>query len=289
MHTILGAFLFLAGLAAAFPDRPSALYSTPNQGGGGGMIFTNGGGGQTFGDGGSGAGVALGGGGGGSVGGGGGAGAGISLDAGCPAGQVMTSGGCVVPQITRNMFLYAAPAVQAPRTIPAQVNAQAKAHLNFVFIKVNGGSSSSKPLVVPPPKQKTLVYVLSKRPAAGQQQVIEVPATPTKPELFFVNYNDGDDTQLPGGVSLQQALAQSVQQGEVVQAGGGGGGASVGSVGSGSVGSVGSVGSIGVVGVGSVGSSGNRGGSVGGGYSLPSGGGSGVSNSYALPSSGSWN
>merc|ERR1712105_577860 len=128
------------------------------------------------------------------------------------------------------------------------------------FVRTQNSVGGSNAVVVPPPKQKTLFYVLNRRPDALNQEVIEVPSAPVKPEVFFVNYDQGDDTQLPGGVSLQQALSQSVQQGQTIH---GSGGSSLGSIGGGSIGG----GSF--IGGGSIG-----GGSIGGG-SFISGGSSG--------------
>lgn len=169
---------------------------------------------------------------GGSVGGGGSGGPDISafsLDAGCGGGQVRNGNGeCVTPQVTRDMFLYAVPAQQA-RTIPARNLPGPKVHLNYVFVRNDNAHSAVRPVVAPAPKQKTIVYVLNKRPGAAQQEVIEVPHTPTKPEVFVVNFDDeSDNRELHGGIDLQTALRQSLQQAQVIQAGGSSGGGSVG-------------------------------------------------------------
>ena len=108
------------------------------------------------------------------------------------------------------------------------MTANPKVHVNYVFVRTQNSAGGSNAVVVPPPKQKTLVYVLNQRAGAQGQQVIEVPSAPVQPEVFFVNYDEGDDTQLPGGVSLQQALSQSAQQGQTIH---GSGGASLGSIG----------------------------------------------------------
>jgi len=168
--------------------------------------------------------------GGGSIGGGSIGGGSIGIGGGSGGGE---------PEITRNIYLYAAPA-QAPAPVgPAPQLPARKVHYNFVFVRTSNLAGGAKPIVAPAPQQKTLVYLLSKRPGPGQQEVIEVPHNPTQPEVFFVNYDDGDNTQLPGGVSLQQALSQSVQQGQVIQGGSGGaggasGGSGVSSIGEGS-------------------------------------------------------
>ena len=122
-------------------------------------------------------------------------------------------------QITKNLFLYSAPA-QAVQSGGTRTVANPKVNVNYVFVRTQNSVGGSNSVVVPPPKQKTLVYVLNQRAGAQSQQVIEVPSAPVKPEVFFVNYDQGDDTQLPGGVSLQQALSQSQQQGQVIGGGG---------------------------------------------------------------------
>jgi len=136
---------------------------------------------------------------------------------GCPSGQARKADGtCAEPMVTRNIYLYAAPPPHKVKVNPAKHMPTPKVHYNFVFVRtpeVNGGMG---PVVAPLPKQKTLVYVLSKRPDAQQQQVIEMPMTPTKPEVIFVNYNDGDNQELPGGIDLQTALSQSQHQGRFV-------------------------------------------------------------------------
>ena len=117
--------------------------------------------------------------------------------------------------------MYSAP-VQAVQSGGTRVTANPKVHVNYVFVRTQNSAGGSNAVVVPPPKQKTLVYVLNQRAGTQGQQVIEVPSAPVQPEVFFVNYDEGDDTQLPGGVSLQQALSQSQQQGQTIGAGGGG-------------------------------------------------------------------
>ncbi|MCL4148519.1 UNVERIFIED_CONTAM: hypothetical protein GTU68_020750, partial [Idotea baltica] len=64
------------------------------------------------------------------------------------------------------------------------------------------------------PQEKTLVLVLSKKGGGGGQQIIEVPAPPgQKPEVFFVDYAEGDNTMLPGGIKLQDALKYAAEAG----------------------------------------------------------------------------
>merc|ERR1719423_348603 len=106
--------------------------------------------------------------GGGSIGGGSIGGGSIGIGGGSGGGE---------PEITRNIYLYAAPA-QAPAPVgPAPQLPARKVHYNFVFVRTSNLAGGAKPIVAPAPQQKTLVYLLSKRPGPGQQEVIEVPHT----------------------------------------------------------------------------------------------------------------
>ena len=125
--------------------------------------------------------------------------------------------------MTRNIYLYQAPE-QKVTYGPAPPLPPRKVHYNYVFVRTAAGSHAVAPIVAPAPQQKTLVYLLSKRPAPGQQEVIEVPHTPTQPEVYFVNYKDGQNAQLPGGIDLNTALSQSIQQGQVIESAGDQGG-----------------------------------------------------------------
>merc|ERR1719244_963879 len=59
------------------------------------------------------------------------------------------------------------------------------------------------------------------------QQVIELPTGPKQqPEVFYVNYDEGANPSLPGGISLQDALNAASQTGQEIDgdANGGSGG-----------------------------------------------------------------
>merc|ERR1712126_410864 len=134
----------------------------------------------------------------------------------CPTGTVRKGNGqCVRPVITRNLYLYKAPDMKLTYK-PATHFPDPKVHYNHVFVRTPDMGVGPRPIVAPAPQQKTLVYLLSKRPGAIDQEVIEVPANPTNPEVYFVKYSDGENTQLPGGVDLQTALSQAAQQGQVI-------------------------------------------------------------------------
>ncbi|CAL4224080.1 unnamed protein product, partial [Meganyctiphanes norvegica] len=122
----------------------------------------------------------------------------------CGNGQVRhVDGSCVTPMVSRNVFVYAAPQQDADYGQAPELPTP-KVEYNLVFVRTPEALDGAEPIVVPPPQQKTLVYVLSKKQTLNGQQLIEVPAGPAQqPEVFYVNYNDGDNPQLPGGVSLQ--------------------------------------------------------------------------------------
>jgi len=143
----------------------------------------------------------------------------ISFGGDCPGGQVLhADGNCVVPEVSQNTYLYKVPA-QTVETLPPTNLPTPKVHLNYVFIRNDQAAAASKPVVIPPPKQKTLIYLLSRTPVPKQADVIEVPSAPVAPEVFFVTYDEGDDTaQLPGGITLREGLEQSIQQPSVIEA-----------------------------------------------------------------------
>ncbi|KAF2358673.1 Vitellinogen open beta-sheet [Trinorchestia longiramus] len=131
----------------------------------------------------------------------------------CPKGLARNAAGrCVKPVLLKNVFLFKAPFVNAPK-VPVPKIPKPKILYNYVYVNSADSVKSPKPIVVPPPQEKTLVYVLNKRPEPIRQEVIEVPPhQDTDPEVFFINYNEGQNQQLPGGVDLQTVLSQQAGQ-----------------------------------------------------------------------------
>lgn len=118
-------------------------------------------------------------------------------------------GKCVEPEISQNLFLFRAPDYKVPWE-KAYYEHKPKINVNLVFIRSPSYKDEKrKPIVVPPPKQQTLVYLLSKKPDGYKQDIIEVPLDQARPEVFFVDYKEGDNPLLPGGIDLQTALSQS--------------------------------------------------------------------------------
>nr|XP_045581431.1 pupal cuticle protein 36a-like [Procambarus clarkii] len=203
------------------------------------------------------------GGGAGSFGGGGGFGSGVGSFGGsqfsghsssvvsCGQGQVRhVDGSCVTPQVTRNLFLYKVPSA-TPIIGPRPNVPPPRVEDNILFIQYPEELLSQEPIVVPPPQQRNVVYVLNKRPH-HDHKVIHAPGPEQPaPEVYFVNYAEGENPSLPSGGDLQSALNTASEGGGEL---------------------IGSSGIDGISGTGGITSSiGGVGGSVGGDISVPSG------------------
>ncbi|XP_042856372.1 translation initiation factor IF-2-like [Penaeus japonicus] len=206
---------------------------------------------------------------------------------GCSPGQVRhVDGRCVTPRENRRVFLYEVPSNVVFNGAPVNIP-EPTVETNIVLIRTPEGLLGPDPVVVPPPRQQHVVYVLNKQ-SEHDQGVIEVPAPPpSNPEVYFVNYAEGENPTLPSGVDLQSALGAASQGGGQViggiGAGGDGGvGGGVGGVGGGSTGGgvgggiSGGFGGGGIGGGAGGGISGGFGGGIGGGLGGGVGGGSGA-------------
>nr|XP_027234441.1 uncharacterized protein LOC113825803 [Penaeus vannamei] len=142
----------------------------------------------------------------------------------CGSGQVRhVDGRCVTPQVNSRVFLYDVPANEAVVNRPNYIP-EPKLERNIIFVRLPEGADGPEPIVVPPPQQQHVVYVLNKQ-SEHDQRVIELPAPPqSNPEVFFVNYAEGENPTLPSGVDLQTALSAASQGGGQVVGGGGVGG-----------------------------------------------------------------
>ncbi|XP_027213547.2 keratin, type I cytoskeletal 9-like [Penaeus vannamei] len=193
---------------------------------------------------------------------------------GCSPGQVRhVDGRCVTPRENRRVFLYEVPSNVVFNGAPVNIP-EPTVETNIVLIRTPEGLQGPDPVVVPPPRQQHVVYVLNKQ-SEHDQRVIEVTAPPpSDPEVYFVNYAEGENPTLPSGVDLQSALGAATQGGGQVigDSGSGVGGGIGGSIGGGIGG--GSSGSI------SLGGGGGFGGS-GGSISLGGGGGFGGSSGFS--------
>lgn len=155
---------------------------------------------------------------------------------GCSGGQVRHADGrCVTPRENRRVFLYEVPPntvfSSAPTNIP-----EPTVDTNILLLRTPHGFLGPDPVVVPPPRQQHVVYVLNKQSEHGQR-VIEVTAPPpAEPEVYFVNYAEGENPTLPSGVDLQSALGAATQGDGQTIGDSGDGGVVSGGIGSGDTG-----------------------------------------------------
>ncbi|XP_042879574.1 uncharacterized protein LOC122257997 [Penaeus japonicus] len=139
----------------------------------------------------------------------------------CKDGEIRhVDGSCIVPEITRKVFVVSVPK-QTPQPSDSLPDIPPpRVDHNILFVRLPEGGVGPDPIVVPPPRQNNIVYVLSKNSQNGQR-VIEVPAPPpSEPEIYFVNYDDGENPTLPGGVDLETALGSALEaNGQVIAQG----------------------------------------------------------------------
>lgn len=143
---------------------------------------------------------------------------------GCSDGEVRhVDGNCVTPIINRRLFLYVLPKNPTSVNRPEIVLKQ-KVERNLIFVRLPVDVQRQEPVILPPAEQQYIVYVLHKQ-SKQDQQVVDVPApSPLKPEVFFVNYADGENPTLPGDVKLKRVLDSAFQGSGPVVGGSGGGG-----------------------------------------------------------------
>ncbi|XP_047487207.1 uncharacterized protein LOC125038015 [Penaeus chinensis] len=131
----------------------------------------------------------------------------------CRDGEVLhVDGTCVIPEITRKVYLFNVPEQEQSVGPPPSLPPPAVEH-NILFVRLPEEGPAPEPIVLPPPRQNNIVYVLNKQDQQVQR-VIEVPAQPqADPEIYFVNYQDGENPTLPIGVDLETALSSAAAAG----------------------------------------------------------------------------
>ncbi|XP_063593737.1 uncharacterized protein LOC134770708 [Penaeus indicus] len=139
--------------------------------------------------------------------------------AACKEGEVQhVDGTCVVPDITRKVYLFEVPEQEQHVGPPPSLPPPAEEH-NILFVRLPEEGPAPEPIVLPPPRQNNIVYVLNKQDEQVQR-VIEVPAHPqVDPEIYFVNYQEGENPTLPLGVDLETALSSAAAAGGQVLVG----------------------------------------------------------------------
>ncbi|XP_066973319.1 uncharacterized protein [Macrobrachium rosenbergii] len=131
----------------------------------------------------------------------------------CRDGQVRHfDGRCVTPEISRKYLVYTEPEKQT-RKIPTPVDVPLpKLEYNYVFIRTQEKEDDeSDTIVVPPPQQKHVIYVLNKEAQSHEREVIQVPQPEQPdPEVYFVNYAEGETPTLPDGIDFHTALGSAI-------------------------------------------------------------------------------
>ncbi|XP_037791991.1 uncharacterized protein LOC119587312 [Penaeus monodon] len=138
-----------------------------------------------------------------------------SVAGGCKQGEVLhVDGTCVVPIITRNIFLYDAPKLTQQADGTFSSFPPPKVDHNIIFVRLPKGDVGTEPVIVPPPRQENIIYVLSQSGGGVGRRVIEVTAPPpSNPEVYFVTYGEGENPTLPIGVDLETALSAATEAG----------------------------------------------------------------------------
>ncbi|XP_047487208.1 uncharacterized protein LOC125038016 [Penaeus chinensis] len=141
----------------------------------------------------------------------------------CRDGEVIhVDGTCVLPAISRKVYVYEIPEQpQEPSGPPLNIPPPRVNH-NVVFVRLPEEGPEPEPIILPPPRQQSIVYVLNKKTEEGRR-VIEVPAHPqSSPEVYFINYQNGENPALPIGIDLETALGSAAAANGLVLGGAGG-------------------------------------------------------------------
>ncbi|MCL4150055.1 UNVERIFIED_CONTAM: hypothetical protein GTU68_025256, partial [Idotea baltica] len=128
-------------------------------------------------------------------------------DSDCPPKQVVNIDGfCSTPDVSQNVYVYGSPESFRNRgSTPKPDIPNPKIEYNVVVIRSDESEEDDGPIIIPPPEQKTVVLVL-KKDKGNKRKIIEVEAKDENPEVYFVNYKDGENPELPGGIDLRTAL-----------------------------------------------------------------------------------
>ncbi|KAK7065324.1 hypothetical protein SK128_015433 [Halocaridina rubra] len=134
----------------------------------------------------------------------------------CRNGQVVNAvGQCVTPHIRHNYYTFRVPN-EASNRGSTQPLPPPKVENNILFVHLPEDEAQSG-LVLTPPKVNNIVY-LWKKQSSDRQQPIELPDPEyTNPEVYYINYNQGENPTLPVRINLQTALRNSDQaHGQVI-------------------------------------------------------------------------
>jgi len=126
----------------------------------------------------------------------------------CPNNQLRHGTRCVVPKINRNIFVFGREDSGESKSIDDAPLPIPTVDYNIIFVRSN--QKQDKPFIAPPPQKKTIVYVLEDE----EEPVIHnAPVHPEQdPEVYYVKVKDGENPKLPGGIDLETAYQQALQQ-----------------------------------------------------------------------------
>nr|XP_027224221.1 uncharacterized protein LOC113816359 [Penaeus vannamei] len=131
-------------------------------------------------------------------------GGGTLLSVGCEEGEIIHSDGTCV--IRKNLYLFEAPEQPYQPIGPPPALPRPKLNQNHIYVRVPEEPPTPEPVVLPPPRRKTLVYILRKVDERVQR-VIEFDSIPSpSPQVYFINYQDGENPSLPIGIHMDNAL-----------------------------------------------------------------------------------
>lgn len=136
----------------------------------------------------------------------------------CKEGEVRhVDGSCVIPKIRRNIFVFEAPEPQRYRG-PPPILPPPKVLKNHIFIRLDARQEPN-PIILPPPRQNSIIYVLNKIRKPSQSVIEVTTPPPLDPQVYFVNYKEGENPVLPDGKDLLTVLG-SVDNVEALDIGG---------------------------------------------------------------------
>ncbi|XP_066973317.1 uncharacterized protein [Macrobrachium rosenbergii] len=139
---------------------------------------------------------------------------------GCPGDQIRhVDGRCVTPEISRRLFVIDVPTLEAGVPSKQEVPPP-KVEENIVFIRTPEAFSGRDPIIAPPPQRRDTIFIVKESPQGQDRRVIEVETSPPqRPNVYFLNYEDGQRPTLPDGLDLETALQSAIRiEGKVIDA-----------------------------------------------------------------------
>ena len=128
----------------------------------------------------------------------------------CPGDLVLRfDGECIEPKISQKITVFKAPPTVRPKTRLPKIP-DPEVDYNVVFVRTPEQSEPPEPIVIPPPEQRNVVYVLTKtKEDSYKRKVVKLPpGEPNPPDVYYVNYKDGETPELPGGIDIKSVISE---------------------------------------------------------------------------------